>query len=103
MLAYFHYLNKASRPFALDWDLPSNVAMAELNAEQVQFAKETAEQVQARSEYFYNRLCRSQSTNVPSHLPESTFEKVRESEHFENEYYFLSQLYDMDWKPSPTV
>jgi hypothetical protein len=103
MLAYFHYLNKASRPFALDWDLPSNVAMAELNAEQVQFVKETAEQVQARSEYFYNRLCRSQSTNVPSHLPESTFEKVRGSEHFENEYYFLSQLYDMDWKPSPTV
>lgn len=103
MLAYFHYLNKASRPFALDWDLPSNVAMAELNAEQVQFVKETAEQVQARSEYFHGRLGCSQSTNVPSYLPESTFENVRENKLFENEYYFLSQLYDKEWKPSPTA
>jgi hypothetical protein len=64
MLAYFHYLNKASRPFTLDWELPSNVAMAELNDEQIQFVKETAEQVQARSKYSQTHLCGIRSADV---------------------------------------
>ncbi len=52
MLAYFHYCNKGAHPFSLDWTVADNIAMAELNAEQVQFVKETAELVKAKSTHF---------------------------------------------------
>lgn len=49
LLAYFHYLNKGARPFTLDWTSAETVAMAELNAEQVRFVKETAELIRENS------------------------------------------------------
>ena len=45
MLAYFHYCNKGNHPFSMDWTLSENIALAELDAEQVQFLKDTIRQV----------------------------------------------------------
>jgi hypothetical protein len=46
MLAHFHYCNKGSHPFAMDWDRPGNISFAQLNEEQVRFLKQTVELVE---------------------------------------------------------
>jgi len=54
--------------------------IAELNEDQVQFLKDTAKLVQQKREMML---------------------KVREERNFGNDYYFISQLYDADWCPTP--
>ena len=34
---------------------------------------------------------------------EPEFERIRANKDFENDWYFISQLYDVDWKPQFTV
>lgn len=82
LLAYFHYCNKGSHPFTLDWAQKNNVKRAELNSEQVDFVRETARQVEKKG---------------------PLFQKIRDERDFEHELYFLSQLYTVDWMPEHTI
>ncbi|MCJ1404943.1 hypothetical protein MMC11_008169 [Xylographa trunciseda] len=82
MIYYFHYCNKGSYPFARDWTSKENLALAELNEEQANFLKESSVLVRER-------------------MPE--FKKVMENGDFENDWYFVAQLYDMNWKPRFTI
>jgi len=82
LLAYFHYCNKGSHPFMVDWESPEQRAKAELNAEQVEFMKTTAVEIKKRA---------------------PVFQKIREDRDFGHELYFLAQLYDHDWKPVHTI
>ena len=40
---------------------------------------------------------------VLTSIIESEFEDIRKNEDFEHDFYFVAQLYDMDWKPSSTI
>jgi hypothetical protein len=51
ILAYYHHSCKASLPFAANWATPSNLVLAGLNAEQVEFVEETAAHVKANREF----------------------------------------------------
>ena len=49
MLAFFHYCNKGGHPFATDfWNSSCHVAMAELDAEQLDFLRTTCEQIRQK-------------------------------------------------------
>lgn len=45
MLAYFHYCNQGSLPFATSWILPADIKMAHLSDEQVGFLQQTSEEI----------------------------------------------------------
>ena len=51
LLAYFHYCTKGQMPFDLDWNAEENTSMAELNPEQVQFVRNTANYVMANRKF----------------------------------------------------
>jgi hypothetical protein len=99
MIYYFHYNNKESHPFTRDWTCKRNIDMAELNNKQARFLVETSEEVQRR------RKLRSSYTPHPfvdplltsRHTADAEFKKIRESDDFENDLYFLSQLCKMNW------
>ncbi|KAK3325012.1 hypothetical protein B0H66DRAFT_470400 [Apodospora peruviana] len=83
LLAYFHHCNKGGHPFTMDWSSEDQMVRGELNKEQAQFMRETAEQLKAKGMLFSNG--------------------VRKEGKFEHDYYFISQLYDFEWKPFHTV
>ncbi|KAI0109121.1 hypothetical protein GGR51DRAFT_512806 [Nemania sp. FL0031] len=82
MLAYFHYCNKGSHPFSMDWNCAHNVSFAQLDARQVQFLNETVALVKSKR---------------------SHFEHIKLNKMFEDDYYFISQLYELHWYPTHTV
>ncbi|RDW57318.1 hypothetical protein BP5796_12768 [Coleophoma crateriformis] len=83
LLADFHYSNKGQLPFSMAENskkLEELADIAELNLDQVLFIKNTATLVQQQ---------RGQMM------------QAREGRVFTDDYYFISQLYDKDWVPSP--
>lgn len=48
MIYYFHYCNKGSHPFTQDWMTEKNLALAQLNAEQATFLKESSALIDER-------------------------------------------------------
>jgi phosphatidate phosphatase APP1 len=82
MLAYFHYCNKGSHPFAMDWTIERNIKQAELNPEQLQFLTKTTQLVQGKS---------------------ALFNHITNSGEFEHDLFFVSQLYDITWQPLRTI
>jgi hypothetical protein len=58
LLAYFHYCNKGGHPFSMDWSSPDQMARAELNAEQVEFIRDTATELEAKGLSLKVRLVR---------------------------------------------
>jgi hypothetical protein len=81
LLGYFHYCTKGFHPFSLDWNAEQTRLMAELNAEQVEFVKKTASHVKAN---------------------ESKFSELFEKERYDDDLYFVAQMYEQDWKPRQT-
>ena len=101
MIYYYHYNNKGSHPFAKDWTSEENIAMAELNEEQAGFLVETAHEIMRRSKRSYELPL--VILLVLTSIIESEFKDIRQNEDFEHDFYFVAQLYDMDWKPSFTI
>lgn len=80
LLAHFHYCSKGVHPFSdkcKDQDLRT---LADLDEQQIQFVHET------RS---YARRHKQE------------WDHLRERHEYENDYYFVSQLFEEDWKPRP--
>lgn len=80
LLAHFHVIYGGSRPFthALEGTLGQFAQNAELSQSQIEFLGKTAALVQKRQEMW---------------------KQVRLSEEYGNDYYWISQLFDVDWKP----
>jgi len=104
MLAHFHLINKGKHPFNLAIN-PTGIkelaSAAELNEEQVKFVKETAIMVNERSKYTTSGWLIG-CTILTCSL-EAEISAAREATAFSHDYYFLSQLYDEEWKPTPTA
>ncbi|KAJ2995556.1 hypothetical protein NUW58_g1238 [Xylaria curta] len=82
MLAYFHYCNKGSHPFSMDWSRAKTVSFAQLDTRQAQFMTETVMLVKDKR---------------------SHFEHIKLNKLFEDDYYFISQLYELHWHPTYTI
>ncbi|KAL4953331.1 hypothetical protein BDW69DRAFT_194945 [Aspergillus filifer] len=87
MLAHFHYLNKGVLPFHLTYDdksLRSLAAAADLDSEELEFVKRTSEFV-----------------NHPDRV--ARMAEVRANREYGDDMYWISQLYDSEWRPGPTA
>jgi hypothetical protein len=82
LLAHFHYCNKGSHPLSREQAGTANVASAHLSVEQSKFLQET------------RRLYREK---------EPAINRVRKNRDFEDDFFFVSQLFDEDWTPTTTI
>jgi hypothetical protein len=82
LLAYFHYCNKGIYPFSQECKEQDLTTLAALNEQETQFIRLT-------------------KTHVERHRRSWT--KLRESNDYENDFYFISQLYEENWMPQPTI
>jgi hypothetical protein len=99
VIYYFHYNNRGSHPFTRDCTCKKNIEMAELNDEQARFLVETSEEVQRRPElrssYIPHPFVDALLTS--GHAADAGFKRIRKSDNFGNDIYFLSQSYQMNW------
>jgi hypothetical protein len=53
LLAHFHYCNKGSHPFAMDWRSTNNssISFAELDPEQMLYMQEATDEVERRGQH----------------------------------------------------
>ncbi|KAI5920041.1 hypothetical protein F4810DRAFT_453549 [Camillea tinctor] len=82
LLAYFHYCNKGIYPFSAECKEQDLKTLAELDEAKTHFIK----------------LTRSNVENHKKH-----WAKIRESNDYENDFYYISQLFEENWLPQPTI
>ncbi len=85
----------------------------ELDEEQVNFMRQTSEEISAKStsniipEFVWNLafplLEKENTANTASLNLGEMFDRIREEGSYEHDYYFVSQLYDVSWKPVQTI
>src|SRR5436305_10763121 len=100
LLAHFHYCNKGSYPFSLRRNFSASIA--ELSEDQLQFIAKTGEYFEARSKSYLPPNLSYTFTNSRA-IVEELWRKIKEYGFFEDEMYFVSQLYEEDWQPGPSV
>ncbi|KAI1112451.1 hypothetical protein F5Y14DRAFT_421710 [Nemania sp. NC0429] len=82
LLAYFHYCNKGIYPFSAECKEQDLTTLAALNEPKAQFIKQTKVLVEK------NR---------------KAWAKLWHSNDYENDFYYISQLYQENWEPQPTI
>ncbi|KAI2628897.1 hypothetical protein GGS21DRAFT_228149 [Xylaria nigripes] len=82
LLAYFHYCNKGIYPFSPDCKEQDLRTLAGLDENKTQFIKQTKIHVEKQRK---------------------SWTKLRENNDYENDFYYISQLYEENWMPQPTV
>ena len=98
LLAYFHHCCKGFRPFDVDWESTETASMADLDQEQIQFLRRTAEYVHK------NSMCPDPHALLLSdYVIETGFREIIEKGLCEDEHYFVGQLYEENWKPRSTM
>jgi len=85
----------------MDWISPEQIPQVELNAEQVQFMRETTKEIEKKGMFFID-LYEFSNTNLRWGAA-ALFQQIRQEGLFEHDYYFLAQLYDLNWKPIHTI
>ncbi|ROW11141.1 hypothetical protein VMCG_01172 [Cytospora schulzeri] len=81
-LAYYHYCNKSVYPFSKDCKDSDLQNLAELDQTSINFVQYTRNYAE---EHKYQ------------------WDELRAAKEYGNDYYFLSQLYEQDWSPQPTI
>ncbi|KAK6079123.1 tetratricopeptide repeat domain containing protein [Seiridium cupressi] len=82
LLAYFHYCNKGIYPFSMECSDQDLSTLAKLDPAKVKFV---------------------QGTRAIIHEQRKHWQKVRESNGYENDMYFISQLFEEKWEPQPPM
>ncbi|KAL0939311.1 uncharacterized protein CTRU02_205921 [Colletotrichum truncatum] len=82
LLSYFHYCNKGNLPFTEDFKEQDMRQLAQLDEQAMQFIQWTRSQAMA-------------------HRHE--WEKLHHANEYEKPYFFVSQLFQRDWKPQEWV
>lgn len=81
-LCYYHYYTAPCDPFSVDWKRRHVTPFAELPSDDILFVLKTKEIVQRQAQELQTK---------------------RDLELYEDDLYFVSQMFDKDWKPSDTV
>ncbi|KAI0460195.1 hypothetical protein F5B21DRAFT_522309 [Xylaria acuta] len=82
LLAYFHYCNKGIYPFSTECKEQDLTTLAALNESKAQFIRQTKAHVERHRK---------------------SWAKLRESNDYENDFFYISQLYEENWMPQPTI
>ncbi|KAI1428219.1 hypothetical protein F5Y12DRAFT_782666 [Xylaria sp. FL1777] len=82
LLAYFHYCNKGIHPFSAECKEQDLTTLAALNEQRAQFVRQT-------------------KLHVDKHR--KSWAKVRESNDYEDDFFYISQLFEENWTPQPTI
>ncbi|KAI0486064.1 hypothetical protein F4859DRAFT_511064 [Xylaria cf. heliscus] len=82
LLAYFHYCNKGIYPFSAECKEQDLTTLAALNEPKAQFIRQTKAHVERHRK---------------------SWAKLRESNDYEDDFYYISQLYEETWTPQPTI
>lgn len=82
LLCYYHYCTKPCDPFSLDWKRRYNTPFKDLPPDDVLFILETKDMVRGITD---------------------KLRRIREHALYENDLFFLSQMFDEDWQPINTV
>ncbi|KAI1083307.1 hypothetical protein F5B20DRAFT_455693 [Whalleya microplaca] len=82
LLAYFHYCNKGIYPFSAECKEQELTTLAELDEARNRFIQFTRSNVEKQKKHW---------------------EKVRQSNDYENDFYYISQLYEENWMPQSTI
>lgn len=104
MLAHFHFLNKGVVPFSLPHDEIARETLsqaADLDDEQVDLVWRTSDMIKdpRRCEQYKNHVCNCEDfadTEIANKMKE-----VRERDMVGHDYFWVSFLFDQDWKPRP--
>ncbi|KAI0432118.1 hypothetical protein F5Y09DRAFT_164579 [Xylaria sp. FL1042] len=82
LLAYFHYCNKGIHPFSAECKEQDLTTLAALNETRALFVKQT-------------------KVHVEKHR--KAWAKVRESHDYEDDFFYISQLFEENWMPQSTI
>ncbi|RYP55007.1 hypothetical protein DL768_000323 [Monosporascus sp. mg162] len=82
LLAYFHYCNKGIYPFSPECREQDLSTLAELNKNKINFVLFTRKAVEEHKKHWA---------------------KIRQSGDYENDFYYISQLYEQNWQPQASV
>lgn len=101
LLAHFHYCNKGAHPFSdecRDLDLQLR---AELNDDELQFVRATRSYANRHSKWISPKARETGSCALMYVLQyaEREWETLRDQGSFENDYFFVSQLFEDCWQP----
>lgn len=78
----------------------SSIAFAELGPEEKLYMQQATDEVRRRGQHSHTLIHRSSRAHTfVAHL----FKDIKETKKFEDDYYFLSQLYEYNWTPTHTV
>ncbi len=100
ILAHFHYCNKGKLPFSLADSyetLEQLKKIAELDEEQTMFVRNTSIYVHSVRKYRNLELMRNILRISLGH----DVKKARENLDFGHDLYFVSQMFDEEWRPTP--
>jgi hypothetical protein len=81
-LCYYHYCTKPCNPFTLDWKRRHVTPFADLRTDDIDFILNSKEMVLER---------------------EAKFRRKKEHAVYEDDLYFVSQMFDDNWQPTDTV
>ncbi|KJZ78316.1 hypothetical protein HIM_02354 [Hirsutella minnesotensis 3608] len=82
LLAHFHYCNKGMYPFSSDCKDKELRTLADLNDDELQFVRMTRDYVRRHRQ---------------------DWQRVRSSGAYEDDFFFVSQLFEENWKPLMTM
>ncbi|KAI1814466.1 hypothetical protein GGS20DRAFT_576820 [Poronia punctata] len=82
LLAYFHYCNKGIYPFSAECKEQDLITLAALDEQKTQFIRQTKWHVQRHRK---------------------SWAKLRQSNDYENDFYYISQLFEENWMPQSTI
>jgi hypothetical protein len=74
----------------------SSTSFAELGADETIYMQQATDEVKRRGQYTTSFIPRFfNNSRIIAHK----FKEIKENKKFEDDYYFLSQLYEYDWVP----
>ncbi|KAI1094938.1 hypothetical protein F5B19DRAFT_489837 [Rostrohypoxylon terebratum] len=82
LLAYFHYCNKNIYPFSAKCKEQELSTIAELDETQIKLIQFTRSNIEKYKKYWA---------------------KIRQTDDYENDFYYISQLYEENWTPQSTI
>ncbi|KAI1390162.1 uncharacterized protein F4822DRAFT_226236 [Hypoxylon trugodes] len=82
LLAYFHYCNKGAHPFSPDFKEQDLSKIAGLDDSKIKVIQATKQNVEKYKRHWA---------------------KIRQTDDYENDFYYISQLYEDSWAPQSTI
>jgi hypothetical protein len=103
-LSHYHYRTQSCDPFKLDWRRRQTTPFAEMTPNEIHFLMRTKALVEKRRKHFTSitRYCKVVA-NASYGLTGDQFRVASEISLYEDELYFISQMYEDDWQPRESV